>query len=128
MTDDIVIHLPWPPSSRAYYTYTKRGVYLSKNGRKYKEVVAKAVNEQIPALTLTYQLRITVKMFPPDRRKRDVDNHLKGLFDSLEESGLIKDDCLFDQVFIYRGVVIAKGAVIVEINKAGPLLTYPPAL
>ena len=62
-----------------------------------------------------------VKMFPPDRRRRDIDNHMKALQDSIVKSGLLEDDELIDQLFIYRGEVVKGGLVIVEITDSGPL-------
>jgi len=48
---------------------------------------------------------------------------MKALLDSLEASGLIYNDSIIDQLFIYRGAVISGGAVEVEISEAGPLVS-----
>jgi crossover junction endodeoxyribonuclease RusA len=62
--------------------------------------------------------------YPPDRRKRDLDNHLKALLDSCTLSGLWEDDSLIDQLTLYRGVVVKTGIIRMEINLAGPLMPY----
>ena len=125
MNKEIIIHLPWPPSMNSYYSHTRYGVYLSKKGRLYKEKVTESVKEQCPAVCISDRMLIELKLFPPNKRKCDVDNYQKGLLDSLQASGLIENDNLIDQLFIYRGTPIPGGAVIVEICDAGPLVQYP---
>ena len=124
MTEDIVLHLPWPPTVNSYYKVTRHGQrYLDKKVKVFRELVAEQVHEQVPHLKLTESLFVEVYLYPPDRRKRDVDNYMKGLLDALTESGLWEDDSLIDQLHIFRGVVVKDGAVRVEISDGGPLFT-----
>jgi crossover junction endodeoxyribonuclease RusA len=51
---------------------------------------------------LTGQLAIEIRAYPPDKRKRDLDNILKSLLDSLTHAGLIVDDSQFDAIAIAR--------------------------
>ncbi len=37
-------------------------------------------------------LMVEIIMYPPDKRKRDMDNIKKALFDALQHAGLYKDD------------------------------------
>ncbi|WP_256824678.1 RusA family crossover junction endodeoxyribonuclease, partial [Pseudomonas aeruginosa] len=48
--------------------------------------------------------------------KRDLDNLLKGLLDSLTKAGAWDDDGLVDDLRIVRGEVIAGGEVLVTIE------------
>ncbi|GAG36981.1 unnamed protein product [marine sediment metagenome] len=123
MNEDIVLYLPWPPTINSYYKMTRQGQrYLDKSVREFRQKVADQVNEQCPGLTLDEPLFMEVYLFPPDRRKRDLDNYMKGLLDSLTESGLWTDDSLLDQLFIYRGEILKPGMVIIEISEAGPTI------
>jgi crossover junction endodeoxyribonuclease RusA len=63
-----------------------------------------------------------VYLFPPDRRKRDLDNYMKGLLDALTNGKLWVDDSLINQLHIYRGEVVTDGSVRVEISEAGPVV------
>ncbi|MBG7476336.1 RusA family crossover junction endodeoxyribonuclease [Pseudomonas aeruginosa] len=51
-----------------------------------------------------------------DRRKRDLDNLLKGLLDSLTKAGAWDDDGLVDDLRIVRGEVKVGGEVLVTIE------------
>lgn len=63
------------------------------------------------------RLGAKIELHPPDRRKRDIDNLIKPLFDALTHAGAIADDELFDQLTITRQSVIAGGKVIVYISQ-----------
>lgn len=123
MIDDIVLHLPFPPTVNNYYKLTRSGVrYLDKSVRKFREQVLEAVSEQLPGTTLDERLFMEVYLYPPDKRKRDLDNYMKGLLDALTEAELWADDSLIDQLHIFRGVIVKGGHVRVEISEGGPVL------
>lgn len=98
--------------------------YVSKRGREYRLDTAQCVIEQCPNITLTERLCVDVILYPPDKRKRDLDNHMKALLDALTHAGLWEDDEQIDQLQIYRGEVIKAGGARVEINQAGPVLPW----
>ena len=123
MTEDIVLYVPFPPTINSYYKMTRMGQrYLDKSVREFRDTVAESVNQQCPGLKLDVPLFMEVYLFMPDRRKRDVDNYMKGLLDALTEAGLWEDDSLVDQLHIYRGEVVKGGLVRVEISEAGPIM------
>ena len=123
ITEDIVLHLPWPPTVNSYYKTTRSGQrYLDKKVREFREAVAESVFEQLSGVTLDDSLFMEVYLFPPDKRKRDLDNYMKGLLDGLTQAGLWEDDSQVDQLHIYRGEVVNGGSVRVEISEAGPVV------
>lgn len=125
MNEDIVLHLPWPPTVNSYYKVTRHGQrYLDKKVRAFRAVVDEAMNEQAPGLVLDDRLFLEVYLFPPDKRKRDLDNYMKGLLDSVTEAKLWIDDSLIDQLHIYRGESIKEGAVVVSVSDAGPVVKF----
>lgn len=90
----ITIDLPWPPSVNHYYIRTRRGMIIGKKGIEYlqevKRLVANAdTTEPTP---MRGDLRMTVFAYPPDKRRRDLDNLCKCLWDSLTKSGVYDDD------------------------------------
>lgn len=123
--EDIVLHLPWPPTVNSYYKITKHGQrYLDKKVVGFRALVLDAVREQVPGLLLDEKLFLEVYLFPPDRRKRDLDNYMKGLLDAYTHAELWVDDSQIDQLHIYRGEVLREGCVIVSISDAGPVVKY----
>lgn len=126
--ENITLYLPWPPTVNNYYAHTRNGVFISKKGRQYSNKIATELEEQANGINLYDPVFMEVKMFPPDRRRRDLDNHMKALQDSLVKNGLLEDDSLIDQLFIYRGEMVKGGLVIIEINDSGPVLSNPLAL
>jgi crossover junction endodeoxyribonuclease RusA len=120
---DVVLYLPWPPTVNNYYKVTRHGQrYLAAKVRSYRELVEQAISEQAPGLQLTDPLFCEVYLYPPDRRKRDLDNSMKGLLDAITNAGLWEDDSQLDQLHIFRGATISGGAVKIELTDAAPIM------
>lgn len=126
---EIEIHLPWPPTVNDYYgvrVVKRRQIpYIKAKGKKFREDVEAAIAEQIGYLQLDDPLLVEVELFPPDKRRRDLDNYMKALLDALTQAQVWLDDSQIDQLFIYRGQQVAHGAVVVKIGLAGPAIPAP---
>ena len=124
LEQDVVLYLPWPPTVNNYYKVSRHGQrYLHKRVKEFRDQVCEAIAEQCPDLRIDDQVFMEVYLYPPDRRKRDLDNHMKGLLDGITQSGLWEDDSQVDQLHIYRGEIVANGSVRIEIADAGPVVT-----
>jgi len=53
--------------------------------------------------------------YPPDKRKRDLDNLLKISIDSVMHTGLFKDDSQIDEIYVRRCEVIKDGCLEVSL-------------
>ena len=85
--------LPYPPSVNAYYGRNRYTVYVKKAGKDYTSAVQEAVADQCPGLKFEGPVSVVIRLCPPlTRRKRDLDNCLKILLDSLTSAGLWDDD------------------------------------
>mgnify|MGYP003140348797 FL=1 len=62
------------------------------------------------------RVEVDIQAYPPDRRKRDLDNIQKILLDSLQAAGIYKDDCQVDKITISRGPVVPEGMIVVDIK------------
>jgi crossover junction endodeoxyribonuclease RusA len=62
--------------------------------------------------------------FPPDRRRRDLDNLLKALLDSIEHAGVYEDDSQIDLLVARRREPLAPGRIGVRLL-ALPLVICP---
>jgi len=115
--------LPFPPSVNRYWRHVAIGrsvrAITSEAGRKYrKEVVA--LLGGAAKYTDKQRLAITLWAYPPDRRRRDLDNLPKAVLDAIEAAGVVEDDSQFDELHVVRCGVVEGGRVVVEIKK----LTY----
>jgi len=55
--------------------------------------------------------------FPPDRRRRDLDNLQKPLLDALEKAGIYEDDSLIDLLVTRRMAICPSGRIVVRIQE-----------
>ena len=119
----ISVTLPFPPTVNSYYSHTKRGVYISKKGRLFREAAAESLHQQLGDLRqLDYRISLTVVLHMPDKRTRDLDNYMKALLDAITVYGLWEDDSQIDQLSIYRGETVKSGIVKLVIDDAGPTI------
>lgn len=63
------------------------------------------------------RLRLELYIYPPDNKRRDIDNLCKALLDALQHSGLYADDFFIQQLYVERCMVRKFGAV--EFNLKG---------
>jgi crossover junction endodeoxyribonuclease RusA len=94
--------MPWPPTVNHYWRFTSKGVLISDQGRQYREVVAVLALENLWPRFPTERVKVTIEAWMPDRRRRDLDNILKSLLDSLTHAGVWTDDSQVDDLRIYR--------------------------
>ena len=115
-----VYELPWPPSVNHYWRMVKGRMLISREGRDYRTAVARALGEA-GAVRLEGRLEVQVDAWPPDRRRRDLDNLCKALLDALEHGGAYRDDGQIDRLTVIRRPVVAGGALRVSMEgKANP--------
>lgn len=111
--------LPYPPSVNTYWRHPTTGKLagrhlISEKGRQYRAEVCRSVRNAAKALSC--RLSVTIECFPPDRRRRDLDNVAKGLLDALSHAGVWHDDEQIDDLRIVRREVTKGGAVRVRIE------------
>jgi crossover junction endodeoxyribonuclease RusA len=90
--------------------------FVSKAGKEFKLRVQEYVLEyQVPKLG-TARLQMTVTLHPRDKRKQDIDNRIKALWDALADAGVFDDDEQIDVLMVQRGAIVKGGACRVEIE------------
>ena len=94
------LELPWPPSVNHYYRHVGPRVLISRDGRKYREIVAGIVS-QLGFSQLKGNISLHAQFYPPDKRRRDLDNvGGKVLLDTLQAAGLFKDDSQVKRILL----------------------------
>ena len=118
--EPIRLTLPWPPSVNTYWRHISKGplagrTLISEKGRDYRKTVCDLVRSQ-PGLKC--RLAVVIDAFPPDRRRRDLDNITKSLLDALDHAGVYEDDSQIDDLHLRRMAVHKPGKVEVVISPA----------
>lgn len=127
----IELILPWPPSVNSYKKVGR--LITTKNGKLYQTRVntqdtkefyyyvwlkiraLKADKASSAILPLTQNIEAHVYLYPPDNLRRDIDNPVKVLLDSLVKGGLLKDDYQVNKLVIERKEIRKVGEVLLII-------------
>lgn len=116
----IVLELPYPPSINRYYRTIGFRVLISREGRAYRKAVC-AILRRAGAGPLDGTLAVGLDVYPPDARRRDVDNVQKALLDALQHGGVYRDDsCVKKLLTIMRETTVPGGKVIVVVLPLEP--------
>lgn len=112
-----VVVLPFPPSlNRMWRSVPRRGVLLSLVGRLYRDhAVCLAAVVDHPGFGAA-RVVVRLDVFPPNRRKLDIDNRGKAVLDSLTHAAVWDDDEQVDGLLIVRRPIARPGgAVVVQV-------------
>lgn len=121
----LVLNLPLPPSVNSYRTIFRGRMGISKAGRAFKEQVSDYVAEyRVPKLGAA-RLEMKVVLYPRDRRKQDIDNRIKALWDALTDAGVFDDDEQVDVLMVERGEIKKGGGCLVMIEELDAKHTLP---
>jgi len=85
------IDLPYPPSVNRYWRRVGNKTLISKEGRAYKARVT-TIMQACNIEQMEGHLAVCVALYPPDRRRRDIDNTMKALLDAMGNGGAYEDD------------------------------------
>lgn len=118
--EEIEIALPYPPSVNHYWRHTKQGRhYIAPKGVAFREAVymrCRAISGKNSPL-FCKSVDVSVKVFPPDNRRRDIDNILKALLDGLVHGRLLEDDSLIMKLTVEKFEACRGGMVVVKITE-----------
>lgn len=112
----MVIELPWPPSVNHYWRRQGNTYFVSAKGKAYRNELFYRCHAYKGLFKPTQRLSVVIDAFPPDKRRRDLDNILKSLLDSLQYVGVYEDDSQIDSLAIKRNSS-RDGKIIVEITE-----------
>lgn len=119
-SQEYILNLPYPPSINNYYGITCNGniphKYIKPTGKTYKKEVLDYITTNNLDIQANIPVKVAIIISPPDRRKRDIDNILKCLFDSLTEANFWQDDSIVKELHISYSKVEKQGSVLLHIQ------------
>ena len=115
------ITLPWSPSVNHTWRQAGGRLFLDKRVEAFRKKVAGRVNflrakKAIPSRAIESDCIVMLEYMPPDRRRRDIDNGVKAVFDALTHADVWKDDSQVKMLLSFFGRTVKGGAVNVLIQ------------
>lgn len=121
----VTLTLPYPPSMNHYWRSFRGRVVVSREGRAFRASVcallasgAAGGNRKPPA---GGRIALSMDAFPPDRRRRDLDNIQKPVLDALQHAGVYRDDSQVDLLVTRRREPCNGGRLEVQLATMPPL-------
>ena len=114
--DALNLTIPFPPSVNTYWGFKGSRRFLTSRATLFKTAVNAEFTRNGHDGFANKRLHITIELYPPDKRIRDIDNVVKSTLDALCQCGVFDDDGQIDVLHVERKNVIKWGAakIIVE--------------
>ena len=117
--------LPYPPSVNHYWRRVGPQTLISREGRTFRRNVCALLGgggmRKPPS---SGRIALAMDAFPPDRRRRDLDNIQKPVLDALEHAGIYADDSQIDLLVTRRREAVPDGRLLVTVEEF-PLCRCP---
>jgi len=117
----MILCLPYPPTGNHSVKHSRGRHYSTQDAKAYKSKVAAIVqateSELISCFEYMADVKVVCEIFPPDKRRRDLDNVFKSVGDALTHSGVWQDDSQIVDLRLVRGEVREGGMVTVEVTE-----------
>ena len=121
----VLLRLPYPPSVNHYWRRVGPRTLISRQGRAFRKDICALLggggSRKPPA---GGRIALAMDAFPPDRRRRDLDNIAKSVLDALEHAGVYEDDSQIDLLLTRRREPVKGGRLEVRIDEL-PLRRCP---
>lgn len=108
--------LPFPPTVNTYWRQFRGRAILSAKGRAYRDAAALAAAGRRRGKIMG-RLLVMIEVYPPDKRRRDLDNLPKGVLDALCKAGVYDDDSQIDDLRIVRRHNVVGGMVKIHVSQ-----------
>ena len=129
MNEPLELALPFPPSTNSYWRNVAGKTLISADGRAYRRhVLAVASMHRLGGrFAAEARLRVILQLLPPDKRRRDVDNYTKALFDAFTHAGIWADDEQVVVLHVIKRGPCKPGHVLVSVDVDPGFSTCDPA-
>ena len=119
----MTINIPFPYATGNHYksfNFKSKRVFVTKKAQAYRL----AVKSCLVALRFAQSdmfvnhVKVVMNIYPPDKRKRDIDNVAKVVWDALTLAGLWKDDKLIKDLHVTVHEPFKGGYINLEVTDA----------
>jgi len=116
----MTLTLPYPPSVNHYWRRVGPRTLISREGRTFRKnvcaLLAHGSGNGPRKPPSGGRIALAMDAFPPDRRRRDLDNIQKPVLDALEHAGIYEDDSQIDLLLTRRREVTSGGRLEVDVT------------
>lgn len=123
----IELVFPFPPSVNTYWRSPTSGPLsgrhlISVKGRQFRVEAIARVLEQLRRLPkpIKCDVNVSLRLYPPDRRARDLDNYLKAALDAITHARIWNDDKQVKRLNVEWGPVVRSGKAEISISEFQP--------
>lgn len=109
--------LLYPPTVNHLWIRSGNRVFKSPKAQKFYHDCVLFLRTQNPTPVICERVAVEFDVFPPDRKKRDIDNLAKALNDVLVLDKLIKDDFNIELLVIKRCAIVKGGRIDFRISE-----------
>ena len=111
----IDVEVDWPPSANNNWMI-RRGRFVKTNEAAcYKRLIGN-LSYTWEKITFLKDIEVSIKAYPPDNRKRDIDNLLKITLVALQETHLFENDEQIRKITIERMHKCDKGKLQIRLE------------
>lgn len=86
------IELPYPPSVNHYWGQKGKIRFLTAKAKQFRQEVVQIILDEAKDIDYDGPVKLDITLYPPDKRKRDIDNTLKPILDALEHANVYTND------------------------------------
>tara|TARA_R110000737_G_C14303450_1_gene436457 strand:- start:89 stop:460 length:372 start_codon:yes stop_codon:yes gene_type:complete len=109
-----ILLLPYPPSVNALWRHAGNRTYRTKRYTDWAADAARHIKLQHKILKITTPVKVELAVGRPDRRRRDIDNVVKAVFDLLQHQEILEDDSLIHDFRAYWSDEVVGVQVIIK--------------
>ena len=90
-----------PPSVNSLWINKPSGRYKSKRGKIFENLACGELKKQFRCKPLTNSLKVSIRLYFKDKRKRDIDNYNKAILDSMTKI-IYEDDSQIEELNVKK--------------------------
>ena len=111
-----------PPSVNSLWINKPNGRYKSKRGKIFENLACGELKKQFRCKPLANSLKVSMRLYFKDKRKRDIDNYNKAILDSM--TGIVyEDDSQIEELNVKKLVGCGFNKVEIEIKEVKEIYT-----